>query len=209
MDEKLKRIIKAYLEDKKENTVDGSNQNKRTPSNYVRPLTQMMPNFPHYKDQEVTDVHLQLDSLHGEKDQNDKRNDLDKMFVYEPQHEWQNVDWAGGNGSGASDFLSPYENYSQKYFNRTDNSPLNLYDPLKGASLADVGEMNFATSSIDNFLGNNDVIRLASSDLDDFLKISEDTLIHKSKKDLWKMMRDKEGNVYIKRLFESDVLGDE
>ena len=70
--------------------------------------------------------------------------------------------------------------------------------------------MNFNTSNaIDGFLGNKDIRKLASSELDDFLKISNDTLIHKSKKDLWKMMKDKEGNIYIKRLFESDVLDED
>jgi hypothetical protein len=212
MDAKLKRIIKAHIEERDK---EAKNQNmpvqvKRTPSPYHKPLREQMPNYPYYNDQEVTDVHIQLDSPHGGKDPSDIQNDLDKMLVYEPHEDWQNADWAGGNGGGMGDFLAPYENSIQKEFNLSDNSPINLYDPLRGASLADVNEMNFNTSNaIDGFLGNKDVIKLANSDLDDFLKISNDTLIHKSKKDLWKMMKDKEGNIYIKRLFESDVLDED
>ncbi|MDB4330310.1 hypothetical protein N9948_01165 [bacterium] len=212
MSDSVTRIIKAYLEDKKSSSEkEGFSQQDRTPSPYVVPHTQMMEQFPYYTDQEVTDVHLQIDSPHGEEGNKELQDKKDKKMQY-PEQEWQNVDWggAGGAGGGAGDFLAPYENPIQKEFNRTPNSPQNLYDPLRGASSKDIYDLNTGTSSsIDGFLGHKKYVKVSNMDLNQFMKVSDDTLIHKSNKDLWQMVKDKEGNVFISRLFDEEFLGEQ
>lgn len=200
MDKNIKRVIQSYLDKKYKNP-----QKKRTPSPYIVPLTRDMEQYPYYTDQEVTENHLQLNSPHGENDTKDRKDKLDKQFMY-PEQDWTNVDWAGGEN-----FLAPYENTIQKEFDRTKNSPENLYDPLRGASMGDdIFDLNTQTSSaIDNFLKSKDSIKISSIDLGEFIKISEDILIHKSKKDLWKMYKDADGDICISRLFENDILGDD
>jgi len=42
------------------------------------------------------------------------------------------------------------------------------------------------------------------SDLLDFIHVGANTLIHKSKKDLWSLQTDKKGNSYIERLFDDN-----
>lgn len=205
MNDKIKKIIEAYLRDKESSETKKSTYRNLSP--YVEPLSQNMPNYPYYTEQEQTETNLvHLDSPHGGKDPSDLANDYAKMYVLFPMEEWQNADWAGGSSS-VPNMLAPYENDFHKDYYQFPNSPQSLHDPLRGASIEDLNNRN--SSSIDEFLGNSSVRKLASSELDDFLKLSEDTLIHKSKKDLWKMMKDDQGNVYIKRLFESDVLKDD
>jgi len=196
MDENIKRIILAYLEE--DEVVEAKEaQTDRTPSNYVVPFTQMMDQYPYYTDQEVTDVHLQLNSPVN----NDKPDhNLENLFVY-PEQDWQNADWAGGN------FTAPYDNHIQKEFNRSDNTPMNLYDPMKGASESFISDLSSRTAStIDSFLSTNKFIKVSSMDLEQFLKVSDETLIHKSDKDIWKMVKDKEGNVYISRMHDEDEI---
>ena len=49
-------------------------------------------------------------------------------------------------------------------------------------------------------------IRIASLiDFDGFIRISEDTLIHKSQQDLWRLAEDEDG-VYVERLFPEGTL---
>jgi hypothetical protein len=207
MDDKIKKIIEAYLKDKESSETKKSTYRNLSP--YVEPLSQDMPNHPYYTEQEQTDVNLvHLDSPHGGKDPSDLANDYAKMYVFSPTEEWNNADWAGGgSNSQIQNMLAPYDNSFHNDYYQFPNTPQSLHDPLRGASVSDLNTQGSA--SIDNFLGDNSVRKLASSELDDFLKLSEDTLIHKSKKDLWQMMKDDKGNVYIKRLFESDVLKDE
>lgn len=48
--------------------------------------------------------------------------------------------------------------------------------------------------------------RIASlGDLSDFLRLSKDTLVHKSEKDLWRISEDKKGQVIIERLFNPET----
>lgn len=66
-----------------------------------------------------------------------------------------------------------------------------------------VGEIKTPDSqnSLDDFLSNK--IKVASmSDLLDFTRIGGDTLVHKSKKDLWKIGEDEKGGIVIERLFD-------
>ena len=50
-----------------------------------------------------------------------------------------------------------------------------------------------------------DLKKVASlDDLDGFVRISHDTLISKSDKDLWKVEEDDDGNLLVYRLFDSD-----
>lgn len=200
MNDKIKRIIKAHLVEKKG-------------SNYVRPLLTDSESLPYYHDQEQTYTDLtQMDTTHGPstlEEMNQKRHVLPDESTYNP-------DWADG------DFSSPKVNQPQRDFNKTPNTPETLYDPaidgdgvnnLTVQSFFNVGEvedLNSRTSSaIDGFLSDNrqDIIKISSNlDLTDFMKVSDDTLIHKSNKDIWKVMRDKSGTVFIKRMMEEDFL---
>ena len=179
MIKKVERILSAFI------------------SPYVSPiLKQVYPEGqqPYYPDSEQTYTDLsQLDSEHSE-NTFQERNRL----VYPDQ--WENPSWADGN------FLSPYSDSFVQDMNQTPNEYTTLYDPLKGASMIqDLGHKE--GSAVDSFLSpNKEIIKLSSLDLTEFMKVSDDTLIHKSKKDLWKMLKDKEGNVYIQRLFDEDVL---
>ena len=58
------------------------------------------------------------------------------------------------------------------------------------------------TSGIDTFLADKPRKVATISDLASFFRISEDTLVHKAKKDLWRISENKEGEVVIERLFD-------
>ena len=201
MENKIKRIIEAHLKNKKG-------------SNYVKPLLTDSEALPYYHDQEQTYTDLtQMDTTHGpstQKEKNIKRYVLPDDNIYNP-------DWADGN------FQAPYQNEIQQEFNRTKNTPENLFDPaidgygVNQLTLSfldnNIDDLNTRTSSaIDGFLSGNthNVIKISSNmDLTDFMKVSDDTLIHKSNKDIWKILQDKNGNVFIKRLVEEDFLAEE
>jgi len=196
MNDKLKRIIEAHLQEKKG-------------SNYVRPLLTDSEALPYYHDQEQSYTDLtQMDTTHSP----ETPQELNQKMMVLPDNSTYNPDWGDGN------FLSPYENEIQQEFNRTPNTPETLYDPaIDGDGVNDLTVQSFmlddlnsrTSSSIDGFLSDNthDVIKVSSSmDLTDFMKVSEDTLIHKSNKDIWKVMKDKSGAVFIKRMMEEDFL---
>jgi len=181
MNRKIERILNAYY------------------SEYSEPLKkQMYPELQQmtYPDQEqsYTDLSM-MDSPHGGMTDSERYK-----FVY-PEQEWSNADWAGGN------FLSPYENGFLDITN-TPNTNDSLFDHLKGGSMInDLG--NRSAKSIDTFLETKGEVRkITAMDLSEFMKVSDDTLIHKSKQDLWKMFKDKSGNIFIKRLFEEDLITD-
>jgi hypothetical protein len=44
------------------------------------------------------------------------------------------------------------------------------------------------------------------ADLQDFMKVGNDLLVHKSNKDLWAMEEDEEGNIIISRLFDGNLI---
>jgi hypothetical protein len=164
---------------------------------YVEPFNrQMYPNdqVTYYPEQESTYTDLsQLDTVHSP----NTFEELNK-FVY-PGDYWTNVDWGGGN------FSAPYTNeiYQEFFRTPTDNETLYGSDMIFDLS-------NKQSNSIDNFLSpNREIIKISSSmDLTDFMKVSEDTLIHKSKKDLWRIFQDKNGETFISRLFDEDVVKD-
>lgn len=178
------------------------NSKNKTSSNYVTPLRQDMEQHPYYNEQEQTYTDLsQMDSQHGGNGQTNYYDLYMKMMV-NPTQEVTNPDWGDGN------FTAPKENQPQRDFNKTPNEMDQLYDVQKGANIADLG--NRASRVIDAFFAanSNKVFKIACMDLTDFMKISDETLIHKSNKDLWRMMKDNDGNIYIQRLFEGDVLKD-
>jgi hypothetical protein len=65
-----------------------------------------------------------------------------------------------------------------------------------------------ADDSVDVYLKNasGEKRRLKQADLQNFTKISENVLIHKSDRDLWAMETDEDGNIVISRLFKNEVL---
>ena len=180
-----------------------SSKNSKLGANFTTPLRQDMEQYPFYNDHEQTYTDLtQLDSQHGNSDGQTNYYDLYMKMLVDPTQEVTNPEWADGN------FTSPKQNEIQRDFNRTPNEMDQLYDTQKGASIEDLGHR--ASRVVDAFLSenSNDIVKVASMDLTDFMKVSEDTLIHKSNKDLWRMMKDKNGNIFIQRLFEDDVLKD-
>ena len=204
MNDKINRIIQAHLKEKKG-------------SNYVKPLLTDSESLPYYHDQEQTYTDLtQMDTTHSPS----TRHELDQKRYVLPDNSTYNPDWGDGN------FQSPKVNQPQRDFNKTPNTPETLYDPaidgegVNQLSLAsffedeDIVDLNTRTSSsIDGFLSDsqNNIIKISSNmDLTDFMKVSEDTLIHKSNKDIWKVIRDKSsGSIFIKRMIEEDFLKEE
>jgi len=72
----------------------------------------------------------------------------------------------------------------------------------------DLSQISFASSEeIGTFLTASDKPvkrrKIASlGDLDGFLRVASDTLIHKIQQDLWALKKEADGNYYIERLFD-------
>jgi hypothetical protein len=78
----------------------------------------------------------------------------------------------------------------------------NLYADLM-AGLDRAAEPVSDVSGIDAFLSPSGPVKVASiSDLASFFRVSEDTLIHKAQKDLWRIAENPQGDVVIERLFD-------
>lgn len=74
---------------------------------------------------------------------------------------------------------------------------------LKDAEVADVCGLDSFLTPVEPL---PDKIKIASiSDLSEFLRIGNDTLVHKAEKDLWRINEDKTGQVVIERLFNPDT----
>lgn len=74
---------------------------------------------------------------------------------------------------------------------------------LKDAEVADVVGFDSFLTPVEPL---PDKIKIASiSDLSDFFRIAQDTLVHKAEKDLWRINEDKTGQVVIERLFNPDT----
>ena len=59
-------------------------------------------------------------------------------------------------------------------------------------------------SGIDSFL--SDKMKLASmSDLLNFVRVGNDTLVHKAEKDLWRVGQNESGEIVVERLFDPDT----
>ena len=81
---------------------------------------------------------------------------------------------------------------------------MNIYEDLlrQSSELRHLKEENIG---MDSFLLPN-TIRVASlGDLSEFFRVSSDTLIHKSVKDLWRVSEDEGGKVVIERLFNPNT----
>jgi len=57
-------------------------------------------------------------------------------------------------------------------------------------------------SGIDAFLASGTAKVASLSDLASFFRVSEDTLVHKVQKDLWRIAENPQGEVVIERLFD-------
>lgn len=66
-------------------------------------------------------------------------------------------------------------------------------------------EASEEVSGMDDFLSGDRVKISSLRDLVDFNRVGEDTLVHKSKKDLWRIGEDEKGDVVIERLFDPDT----
>lgn len=74
---------------------------------------------------------------------------------------------------------------------------------LKDAEIADVCGMDQFITPPEPLP--NQIKIGAIGDLRDFLRIGNDTLVHKAEKDLWRINEDKKGQVVIERLFDPDT----
>lgn len=79
---------------------------------------------------------------------------------------------------------------------------MDIYENL----MKDMGNLRDAQMTddcgLDEFLSPNK-IRIASlGDLADFFRTSTDILVHKAKKDLWRISEDEKGDIIIERLFD-------
>ena len=81
---------------------------------------------------------------------------------------------------------------------------MDIYDELlKNASSLKNADEDF--SGMDDYISGTNQIRVASiDDFFNFVRIGNDTLVHKSKKDLWKISEDG-GEVIIERLFDPNT----
>jgi len=151
-------------------------------NNYCEPLNQMMypdRQIPYYPEQEETYTDLsQLDSEHGGLTMKERY-----PFNYPPTV-WNNPSWADG------DLRSPYKNDWLQYENFAPYDNFSIFDHLKGGKIK----------------VKDNTVKVACMDLTDFFKCSSDILIHKSKHDLWKVLKDETGEIYIKRLFPDNKI---
>lgn len=84
-----------------------------------------------------------------------------------------------------------------------------LNDEIYRNLMKDAGSLKKANqeevNGMDSYISGNQ-IKVASMDaLYNFLRISEDTLVHKSEKDLWRVSENNNGDVIIERLFDPDT----
>jgi hypothetical protein len=79
-----------------------------------------------------------------------------------------------------------------------------MYQDLakEAVNLKDAEEVD--SNGVDSFLENK--VKVASlGDLSEFFRIAADTLVHKAKKDLWRISEDSNGGVVIERLFDPNT----
>jgi hypothetical protein len=78
----------------------------------------------------------------------------------------------------------------------------NIYqDLLNGmASLKEAGEQDF--NGVDDFLSGRKIKLASIDDFFSYLRIGNNTLVHKAEKDLWKIGENEKGEVVIERLFD-------
>ena len=81
---------------------------------------------------------------------------------------------------------------------------MDIYDQL----LQDMGSLKNAdeeVSGMDAYLSGEQV-KVASMDMFyNFLRLSDNTLVHKAEKDLWKISESSTGDVVIQRLFDPET----
>lgn len=78
-----------------------------------------------------------------------------------------------------------------------------MYEML-AEGLERLKEASDETSPLDDFLSSDRVKVASLGDLRSFLRIGDDTLVHKAKKDLWRIGENESGEVIIERLFDPD-----
>ncbi|RKY75715.1 hypothetical protein DRQ07_11455 [candidate division KSB1 bacterium] len=82
---------------------------------------------------------------------------------------------------------------------------MDIYEELLKNSSSLRGLEETDPSGLDSFLSPNSVKVASINDLNDFYRIAKDTLVHKSKKDLWRISENKKGEIIIERLFKPDL----
>lgn len=185
-------------------------------------------NLFYYQDGETTqfpdEEHGNMVNYHG-----DPEIQTEKMYVYPrdfdqggtQDHLQQNID------TDIGDFQTPTEDplVEDLRVNRGDPQDRDKSYPQGNGSDTDNGRTGGVQVSqfFDNFVWASDdcldlmfkskkasvkkvskIVKLA--DLNQFMKVGNDLLIHKSKQDLWAMEEDEEGNLVISRLFDGDLI---
>lgn len=78
---------------------------------------------------------------------------------------------------------------------------MGLYEDL-AKGMKDLKKESEELNGVDDFLMGNRVKVSSMNQLINFARVGNDTLVHKAKKDLWKISENKKGDVYIERLFD-------
>lgn len=125
----------------------------------------------------------------------------DKNLVFPKDFE-QNIpetpSWSEGN------YLSPYESTRRRDFETLDGGPVKMSSFFKDFVWASDDGVDAYLNRKASRKKESKIIKVA--DLDDYIKVGDHTLIHKSDRDLWAMEQDEDGNMVISRLFDGDVL---
>lgn len=155
----------------------------------------------------------------GGSEGNKDPNKWDKMVhpqqgKYEQNRpEENNHSWSGDSGGSSGDFSAPYEGQIKKNWQENDGSAGATASVKKGTNMSFFDNFVWADDNdIETFLTTkkasrkkvSKIVKLA--DLDGFMKVSKDLLIHKSERDLWAMETDDDGNILISRLFDKDCI---
>ena len=119
---------------------------------------------------------------------------------YEQNRPEEHRSWGGGS------FSAPYEGTIKKNLMENDGSAgrvaMNFFKDFVWSTNSDLEDF-FKTKKASR-KKTSKIMKMA--DFDNFIKVGNDLLIHKSDKDLWAMDTDDDGNIVVSRLFDSDRL---
>jgi len=78
---------------------------------------------------------------------------------------------------------------------------MSIYEDLIKNS-KDLSNVEEETNGIDGFFSSNRIKLSSLGDLSSFLRVGDETLIHKAQKDLWRVIEGDNGDIMIERLFD-------
>jgi hypothetical protein len=123
-----------------------------------------------------------------------------KLFVYPREYEQnrpENPSW------GEGDFQTPYDGEINKDLDINRGAKMSFFDTFVWGEVENLDNL-FNKNKKASMKKVSKIVKVA--DLENFTKIGENLLVHKSDKDLWAMETDDNGNIVISRLFEGDII---